>query len=153
LTEKQRKYLELFSETRRMKRDISKLPTTGENATLHTEVGLTAGTNGEYFVGGKGFMGQERDDSIVDYNCPPSTQPGLWCQWVPNEDGTAIEWDGGEKFYSYVEWLEYIIKNFLKPWGYTLNGEVTWFGEERSDIGVIIVDNNKVTVREGTIVY
>lgn len=150
-----------------MKRDNNKIPhisiDIGEqqntlvadifNDVLHAHVGLPLGTEGEYFVGGEGFMGQERDCSIVDYNCPPSTQPSLWCQWIPNEDGTQIEWDGNEKFYSYVEWLEYIIEHFLKPWGISLTGAMKWFGEDRDDIGVIIVDNNKVTVREGTIVY
>jgi len=25
-----------------------------------------------------------------------------------------------------VEWLEYLISHFIEPWGYTLNGSVTW---------------------------
>ena len=60
-------------------------------------------------------------------------------------------WNGGEKFYNYIEWLEYLIKNLLEPWGYALNGEVTWQGEERDDIGKLIVTNNKVSVKNGTI--
>lgn len=27
--------------------------------------------------------------SIVEYNTPPSTQPGLWCQWIPNRGQTS----------------------------------------------------------------
>lgn len=79
--------------------------------------------------------------------------PGFWCQWVPNSEGTALQWDGGEKFYDYVEWLEFLIKNFIEPWGLKLNGEVKWFGEERDDIGLIIVNNNKVTTSKGTVSY
>lgn len=44
--------------------------------------------------------------------------------WEPNENGTTIRWNGGEKFYSATEWLEYIIKEFIKPNSYILNGVV-----------------------------
>ncbi len=38
-------------------------------------------------------------------------------------------WNGAEKFYNYVEWLQYLIDKILAPRGYTLNGECQWFGE------------------------
>lgn len=71
--------------------------------------------------------------------------PGIWCQWVPTDDGLGIEWDGNEKFYDYVEWLEYIIKHFLNPKDYLLNGAVRYQGEEIGDVGRIEVKDNKVT--------
>ena len=80
-------------------------------------------------------------------------QPGLWCQWIPNDDGTALEWDGGEKFYEYEDWLRYLIEHFLAPWHYTVNGEVEWKGEDSSDIGLLVVKNNIVSVKLGSIVY
>lgn len=144
-------YLTKFAETRRMKRDVYKLPNDG---TTHEKVGLSSGTEGEYYVDGDGYRGQERDeDSIVEYTSPPATQPGLWCQWVPTEDGNGIEWDGGEKFYDYVKWLEYLIAHFLNRWGYTLNGVVHWSGEQVEDIGTIVVEDNAVTVLHGSHVY
>lgn len=88
------------------------------------------------------------DKTIVDDNESPITQPGLYCQWTPNKDGTAIEWDGGEKFYEYTAWLKYIIDKFLIPWGYELNGEVTYSGERFCDRGTIKVANNVITVTE-----
>jgi len=100
------------------------------------------GVDGEFYVEGDGFKGQDDDNSVVDHNSPPSTQPGLWCQWTPNKDGTAIVWDENEKFYDYVTWLQYIVKNFLAPKGYILNGAVEWTGEEHKDTGKIIVTNN-----------
>ncbi len=130
LAPKMKKFLTMFNETRRMKRNVDE----------------AFGIDGEFFVFGTGSFGQDRDDSIVDYNQQPSTQPSLWCQWVPNEDGTAIEWDGGEKFYAYSEWLFYIINKILAPNGYTLNGTVIWQGEETGDVGKIHVVNNVVTV-------
>ena len=57
-------------------------------------------------------------------------------------------WDGNEKFYSYIEWLEYLIDKVLAPRGYVVNGEVTWGGEDRRDTGKITVVNNKVKAGE-----
>ena len=99
----------------------------------------------EYFVGGVGDFGQDDDPSVIDHNDPPKNQPGLWCQWVPSADGGGIEWNGGEKFYYYVEWLNYIIKNFLIPWGLVLNGTVKWRGEDFDDAGKILVKDNVVS--------
>jgi len=81
------------------------------------------------------------------------TYPELYCQWVPGADGATLEWDGGEKFYAYVEWLEYLIEHFLAPWGHRVNGEVKWFGEDRDDIGAITVVDNVVTTKVATITW
>lgn len=105
------------------------------------------GIQGEFYVDGGGHAGQNHESNIIDYNRPPRTQPGLWCQWTPNEDGTAIEWDGGEKFYSYVEWIKYLIEKILSPRGYVLNGEVNWYGEDRDDEGIICIVDNVVTTK------
>ena len=72
-------------------------------------------TRGPLFVRGSGFYGQGDDPDIINHNQPHPDQPGLWCQWTPNEDGTAIVWDGGEKFYSAPEWMMYIISFLLSP--------------------------------------
>lgn len=137
-------YLEAFSNTRRMKRDAKKASLIPDGVRALTS--LPVGRYGEYFVGGGGWKGQGKDESIMDYNNPPPSQPGLWCQWVPSETGEYIEWDGEEKFYYYVEWLEYIIEHFLIPWGYTLNGVVEWRGEDWSDTGLLSVSENVVSV-------
>lgn len=73
--------------------------------------------------------------------------PGFWCDWVPSEDKKYIKWNRSEKFYGYVEWLVYLIENFLKPKGYVLNGEVDWRGEDFYDTGTICVNNNVVSTR------
>lgn len=137
-------YLEKFAETRRFKRNESITATRPDP--IREAVGLPAGTDGGYFVGLR--IPRHREYSapdVVDYNREPAGQPSLWCQWVPSDDGSAIKWDGGEKFYDYVEWLEYIIQHFLTPWGYTLNGDVQWQGEEPGDIGLIVVKDSVVT--------
>lgn len=133
LTPKLHEYLKKFANTRRMARKLPK----------------KYGVEGEFYVDGGGMCGQDHEPSIIDYNHPPSTQPGLWCQWVPTDDGMGIEWDGGEKFYNYVEWLQYIVSNFLEPKGYILNGSVEWQGEDRGDVGIIEVRDNIITAHDG----
>lgn len=133
-------YLTAFAEVRHMKRDFS-IEVVADAKRL--AVGLSAGKEGKFYIGGN------ESASLIDYNIPPDDCPGLWCQWVPNEDGTIIQWDCNEKFYNYVEWIEFIIKYFLEPWGYILNGEVRWRGEEFDDIGTIICENNKVRTTNG----
>lgn len=130
-------YLKALVATRRMQRKgASKLPDP-----LRKAVGLPIGDEGEYFVGGTGCAGQDHDATIVEYNRAPGSQPGLWCQWEPSDDGKFIKWDGGEKFYEYVAWITYFNEHFLKPWGVKLSGEVKWRGEDSSDRGVIVAGN------------
>lgn len=131
-------YLVAFEAARHMKRDA--IITVRKEDPLREAVGLPIGVEGGYYVA------DESSDDVRDANHPPSGQPGLWCQWIPTEDGRAIEHDGGEKFYNYVEWIEYLIKHFLAPWGYLLNGSVEWNGEERKDFGTIRIIDNEITI-------
>jgi hypothetical protein len=41
---------------------------------------------------------------------------------------------------------------YLKPWGYTLDGSVSWQGEDNNDIGVIAVKDNVISTRIGHVV-
>ena len=141
LREADAQFLRDLAHTRRMKRKG-----------LHAKYGI----DGEFYMGAgtaDRAMGQDDNFGVVDANKPPSTQPGLWCQWVPTEDDKGIEWDGNEKFYDYVEWITYIIDKILAPRGYTLNGEVTWQGEDSDDQGMIVVKNNKVSTKHAVISY
>jgi hypothetical protein len=152
LTAEQHRYLTAFSRTRRMKR--SEAVAKGLADPAREAVGLPlGGPEAPYFTGGGGYAGQDRDGSVVGYNTPPDGQPGLWCQWIPRPDGTAIEWDGGEKFYHYTEWIQYLIHHFLAPWGHTLTGHVDWYGEDRDDLGILVVLDNKVRERRARIEF
>lgn len=102
------------------------------------------GIEGEFYVEG----GDERSGDVIDFNRSPRTQPGLWCQWTPTSDNQGIEWDGDEKFYAYVEWLRYIIVNFLAPKNYVLNGQVSYHGDDATDSGIIVVKDNVAEKRE-----
>jgi hypothetical protein len=146
LNHAERTYLEEFAGTRRMQR-----------------------AKGPYFVGGNGLRGQAQDDDVTDYNSPPAGQPGLWCQWVPTDDGTGIEWDGNEKFYNGGEWMQYIIDHFLAPegeadcWGqaqfanftfnHFVNGTIYASGEDPGDLWRIVVTDNVVDIQAARISY
>ena len=130
-------YLTKFAETRRMSR-----------------------RSGPYYVDGSGVWGQGDDPDVIDYNRPDPTQPGLWCQWIPTANGTALKWDGGEKFYDAEEWMSYLIAHFLAPdalakvahpkqfaflQGHTCNGKIEAQGEAWDDHWLLIVRDNTVT--------
>lgn len=123
--------------------------------------------NGPYYAEPGDDFGQSRADDIRSFNEPPEGQPSLWCQWVPTLDGTAIEWDEGEKFYSAAEWMAYIIDHFLKEgaegkgapelegftFNHVVNGVIRADGEDYDDHWRLVVEGNKVTVEEGQVVY
>ncbi|MBI1259685.1 MAG: hypothetical protein GC204_19635 [Chloroflexi bacterium] len=141
LRPRQMEYLEVFSDIDHVKfrtDGLAKLPDP-----LRRSVRLPVGDEGAYFVG----ISPEHDAFVVDRFHPPHGMPNSKCGWRPTRDGRGIEWNGREKFYDYVEWLTYLIEHFLKRWGYTLNGEVTWVGEDPTDTGVIVVCDNEVNTR------
>jgi hypothetical protein len=139
------------------------------------------GNEGEFFAlddGNFGQSGHGTDKSIIDYNTPPghtpyngienfnkvwssnekkkkklACQPGLWCQWEIEAEGEKLCWNGGEKFYDYIEWLRYLIDRFFEPWGCKLNGEIEWSGEDSNDKGKIRVKNNKVKAVKAVITF
>lgn len=151
LTVAHKAFLTKFSETRRMLRNASK--TAKRPDPIRKAAKLPVGGDGAYFVGEEGDFGQDGGPDVTDHNSAGGGQPGLWCQWTPNEEGTALVWDEGEKFYYYTEWLVYLIDNFLKPWGYTLNGTVTWTGEDPGDMGRLHVKDNRVSANQAQVVH
>ena len=142
LSQEEMFYLTQFSDSRRMNRK-----------------------NGPYFVGGTGDFGQGDDEDIINSNQPPVGQPGLWCQWIPTDDGTGIEWDGGEKFYNAAEWMQYLIDHFFGAnpiakqvdpdagdffQSHTFSGVIEAYGEEREDVWRICIENGyQVVVEQG----
>lgn len=131
-------YLTKLSETRRMARG-----------------------KGPYYVTSSGFMGQDHEPDILNYDHPHPSQPSLWCHWSPNEMGD-ISWDQGEKFYGAQEWMVYIIQLFngtdlpmqeewvlpdefahFTPHGF--NGTIEAQGEEVGDHWLLMVKDSVVT--------
>ena len=148
ITSQLKDYINKFSSTRRMPRDnekIKKIFPDWKEMCFFGELG----NKGEYFVPPTVNFGQDRDESIIDYNgFKDAVHPGLWCQWIINDDN-ELEWDGNEKFYNYKKWLQYLINNFFAPLGYVLNGDIEWQGEDRDDFGNIHVVDNEIEMQYG----
>jgi len=114
------------------------------------------GVEGEFYCKNVDDFGQSKNPNegkIINYSIPPKTQPSLYCQWLIQKDRQTIQWNGGEKFYNYIEWIKYLIKAILKPRGYFVNGEVEWQGEKPEDFGKIIIKNNVITIKNGRKVF
>lgn len=148
VTEQLREYINRFSSTRRMPRSNEKIKEAYPNWRELCFFG-DLGEKGEYFAPISNCYGQDDDGTVLDYNgYKESVHPGLWCQWIINDDGN-LAWDDGEKFYNYEEWLNYLIERFFAPLGYVLDGEITWQGEASDDFGTIRVVDNVVTMQYG----
>jgi hypothetical protein len=154
-------YLRRFSEMQHVALDEERLKNYPDP--LREVVGLPIGKNGMYFTGL--IDPDEGGNSLLLYslsfdkmealdNMEAIMQsllehargfPSARCQWVPTYNSWGIEWDQGDKFYGYVEWLRFLIEHFLLPWGYELSGTVSYEGEQ-GEHGRIIVTNNEVSV-------
>jgi len=173
-TEKEQEYINNFANSRRMKRDPQKLYDEFKGKHGHptpkddTPIGIY-GIDGSYFnLEDNAYSG----GNIIDCNTPPgelqgwdnetrkindarvkdgTAQPGLWCQWII--DGDEVQWDSGEKFYNYTEWIKYLIQHFFEPWGIKLNGEVYWDGDDAEDLGKIVITDNVVEEKLGKITF
>src|SRR5258708_32821916 len=88
-------FLVAFSRTRLVKwdaREVQQMPDS-----IREKCGLPVGIEGAYFLGYE-YNGQDDEPPfLIDDNEPPHNQPGLWCGWAPNEDGTQIVWNEQEK--------------------------------------------------------
>lgn len=132
-----KRILDGLNQTRRMKRNVDE---------------SIYGKDGEFYFG-SGDFGQDEEENIVDYNCPPSTQPSLWCEWALSEDRQHFHLNDG-KVYEYIEWLKYLRERVLIPRGYSLSeGEISWDGDDQDDFGIISVKDNQIYVSHGKRTY
>lgn len=96
-----------LSKTRRMKRDTKKLAkilNITEEECIERYL-----SEGQLYI--PSYMNDEdeyNDKSIIDFNKHPKDQPDLNCNWKTN--GETIYWNRREKFHTYIEWIEYIIR-------------------------------------------
>lgn len=149
-------YINAFSGKRHEPRDVEIIKRSDPDWAKHCLDG-NLGPCGMYYVGSfdEGIIGHSFNKGIIDHHTLAKgyTCPGYWCNWYINEETGVVEWDEGEKFYNYIEWLKFLIDNFFEPAGYKLNGEIFWEGEEREDTGVIVVKDNLVYSYNNSIVY
>ncbi|OXM57043.1 hypothetical protein CFP71_09920 [Amycolatopsis thailandensis] len=112
-------------------------------------------------------------DIAAEHNLPDSC-----CQWIPDDAGTTLEFDQGEKFYCASDWMVYLIDTFLRPcatlqqdlarrapgyefapalehftFDHQCNGEIDAQGEDADDRWRLIVRDNIVSVQSGDVVF
>lgn len=152
-SEELKDYINRFAKTRHVKRDVAAIQKAFPDWEKRSWKGYL-GNEAEFFLQPHNEVKYEKDDrldmtsfnkrnGIVDNNNPPYSQPSLWCHWIINKKGKLV-WSGAEKFYEYVEWLKYLIKNFFEPEGLVLSGRCFYFGERMNDWGYICVEDNRV---------
>lgn len=137
-------YINDFAEHRHITRDVDAYKASHPDWQNHCFEG-NPGTDGEYIAD---IAPYTKNDFYFpkNYNTPPGSCPGLYCQWIIEDTGEKqyLKWNEAEKFYKYEEWLRYLIRNFFAPKEYILNGAVTYQGEDEDDYGILLIDNNVV---------
>ena len=95
------------------------------------------------------FLGEDSRDNVY---LKQMGAPQGYCQWVlrpdPNDyELQCLKWDGEEKFYDSLEWMQFIVETVLTD--YTCNGVIEAQGEELSDRWLLVVENSKVSQYQG----
>jgi hypothetical protein len=70
---------------------------------------------GPYVVESTGSAEESLESEVISDSQPGQGPRDPWCKWEPTADGTAITWNGEEKFYDAEHWLAYLVDTFLKP--------------------------------------
>lgn len=88
---------------------------------------------------------------ILDINCPPRTQPSLYCGYKFDTATQSVKidqniWRSTNKCWCYCEWIVYLINNIFYPKGYVVNGLISFCGIIPLDIGQMKIKNNELTI-------
>jgi hypothetical protein len=140
LNEHETDYLRAFSRTRRWDRP-----------------------EGSYVVLPHPLADDDHADDVDAYNRPAPGEPGLWCPWTSTSNGTALTFDGSEKAYQAVRWLEYVIDTFLREdataamtgdplfadfaFDHVCDGAVAACRRDTGRLSVVLVTDNEVEER------
>tara|TARA_R100001463_G_scaffold15141_7_gene39623 strand:- start:12571 stop:13122 length:552 start_codon:yes stop_codon:yes gene_type:complete len=91
-----------------------------------------------------------------DYRGGLEKAPSIYNKWEIIDDVEhgitdihCLAWNGGQKFYQYVNWLKFIVSDFLQPKGIYLKGKIRFSGEDVEDAGVITAHLQTIRVRNG----
>lgn len=100
------------------------------------------------------------DQGVAAYNRPVPGEPGLWCPWTATDSGSTLAYDGIEKAYDDVRWLQYVINTFLCPdavastaddpafdeftFDHVCDGAVASCRRDTGQVSLILVTNNDV---------
>ena len=114
-------------------------------------------------------IGYLQEFSFGEVSYSKHDEPDSHCDFIPDNSGKFIKWDGTEKTSDAVEWVQFLINHFLKEgaiasncsssefeeftFNHVLNGELEADGEKSGDLWLLKVANNRVTRHEAIITY
>jgi hypothetical protein len=91
----------------------------------------------------KEYLVSDNDHDVKLFN-DHTGKPSLNCDWIVEDN--QLKWNENEKFYNYLEWLQYLIDNFFNVWNIKLNGIMDYKGEDLGDCGTIVVNDSIITI-------
>lgn len=108
-----------------------------------------------YYDGGLLFNGEPNDKVKQFFKTNGVSGGRVAIPWRidKNGDDWLLVRNSPDKRNDPDEGLKCIIEDILKPNGLILNGTIFWEGDERDDIGKIVVKDNVIFVFYGHIVY
>lgn len=140
LTDEQGHYMFRFHKIPHYRRDnweLWNIPDPCRNA-----VDLPLGVDCEFYTGPMGL-------GLLPCLRPPKWQPSRYCGWHPSYHKRWIIWGGeyqGSHYDKPAEWLRYILRMMLTPWGHSVNGYLEWYDDPYQNVGAVQVENNLVYV-------
>jgi hypothetical protein len=86
---------------------------------------------------------------------PSGGFPGFHCDFAPTDDNHGIRWNGSEKTYDAVEWIDYLVRTYLGPNGITIpDGQfLDAQGEEHGDTWRLTIINGRPVQVNARLVY
>ena len=141
LATEHRRYLVAFAGARRVMRHEILAGTLPDP--LRVAAGLPAGLDGGYFVGSRG---RAWDESVKNPHIPPTGQPSCTCAWLPVRSGAGLRQVAGataQPAQVQLDWLRYLVEHFLRPWGYTLSGELV-VQDANGNRGWLVVNDTQI---------
>lgn len=158
-------YLLNFNKTIHLKRNVSYLRDTYKGRNGYNGI---YGIYGEFFVNfvvdinGKDLDNEtfsdfiKHNDSIIDHEKSPPTQPNKYCPWVPNSNGDKLFFKPLDKIIitnknenkEYIEsfqWMNWIVNNIIKN-KYKVNGYFEIINKKENYHKTLKINNNKFTL-------
>lgn len=112
---------------------------------------LDDGTQVDIYTSHRKSVTNPKDETLCDDISVANKQPPFeYCHYIIDDSDNLVVNDTGLhrpgyiastkdsiKFYYFIEWLNYLNEQFIKPSGYKLSGKIFWQGETDDDIGCI----------------
>ena len=76
------------------------------------------------------FVGKRVGLEVVHNSGFRTPEYAVYMDWIISQNRKCLKWNGMEKFYGYVEYLQLLLDAIFIPLGYVLNGKIYYQGED-----------------------